>query len=126
MCGFVRREIVGNHDVTWLQGRGQLGLDIGFERSAVHWSVQDPGRTQFVDAQTCDEGLRAPMASSRVPRTDRPRRRAIFVVTAVSSMNTSLCGSRRILGIRRWRHSYRAARTRLRRRSVAISDFFYM
>ena len=34
------------------------------------------------------------------------------------------CGSSRILGWRRCRHSYRAARTRLRRLSVAIKDFF--
>ena len=50
----------------------------------------------------------------------------LWVVTAVSSIKTSRCGSRRSLGIRRWRHSYRAARTRLRHRSVAISDFFYV
>ena len=64
-------------------------------------------------------------ASSRAaPRGDRPRRRVILVVTAVSSINISRCGSRRILGIRRWRHSYRAARTRLRSLSAAISVFF--
>ena len=35
-------------------------------------------------------------------------------------IKTNLCGSSRILGWRRCRHSYRAARTRLRRLSVAI------
>ena len=40
------------------------------------------------------------------------------------AIKTSRCGSARILGILRCRHSYRAARTRLRRRSVAFRDFF--
>ena len=37
-------------------------------------------------------------ASNRTPRSDRPRKRVILVVTAVSSIKINLCGSRRILG----------------------------
>ena len=49
-------------------------------------------------------------ASSRVARSGRPRRRVILGLTAVSSINTNLCASRRILGRQCWCRASRAAR----------------
>lgn len=46
-----------------------------------------------------------------------------FGVMAVLSIKTSLFGATRILGVRRYSRWYPAARSRLRNRSVAMSDF---
>ena len=88
-------------------------------RGAVNSSTRSPAMKVWVR-----QWPKGASASRRAPQGDLPRRRVSLVVTAVSSIKTNLCGSSRILGWRRCRHSYRAARTRLRRLSVAIKDFF--
>ena len=100
---FVGGEIVGDHHVAGLEHGGELGLDIGIEGRAVHGSVKEPGRAQIIDTQLGDKSLRAPVAEGGTRFQTRaarglPRSRVILVVTAVSSMNTSRCGSSRILG----------------------------
>jgi hypothetical protein len=39
-------EIVEDDDVSRLEGRGQLGLDISFEDFAVHRRINDEGRRE--------------------------------------------------------------------------------
>ena len=103
--------------------------DIDIEGSTVHRAVKQPGSGQLINGSPAmkvwvRQWPKGASASRRAPQGDLPRRRVSLVVTAVSSIKTNLCGSSRILGWRRCRHSYRAARTRLRRLSVAIKDFF--
>ncbi len=62
----VGRQIVGDHHVAGLQGGGELGLDIGVKRGAVHRSIEHPGRAELVDAQARDEGLGALMTKGGV------------------------------------------------------------
>ena len=42
------REIVHDHDVTGLEGGGQLGGDIGLEDAPVHRCIDDKGCSQSV------------------------------------------------------------------------------
>ncbi len=49
---------------------------------------------------------------SRVPRSERPRRRVRLVFTEVSSMKTSRSGTRRMTGMRCMIQSWRACLTR--------------
>lgn len=44
LFAFVTGEIVEDNDIAWLEGRGELGFDIGFEGRAVHGAVDDPWR----------------------------------------------------------------------------------
>ncbi len=39
----VRREIVENNDVPFVEGRGELCLDILLEDISVHGAINDPG-----------------------------------------------------------------------------------
>ena len=124
---------------TGLKRRGELCFDIDIEGSTVHRAVKQPGSGQLINAQPCNEGLGAPMAeggirfqtraAGRSPAQARELgRHRRFVPRPAGDCNaicregikTNLCGSSRILGWARCRHSYRAARTRLRRLSVAI------
>lgn len=87
-----------------------LDLDVDVEGGAVLGAIQRLWRTEFVDLQARDEGLRAPTTKVRVSfkpgfAGESPERSIILVVAAVSSRMTIQCGSRRILGIRRCRHS---------------------
>jgi hypothetical protein len=59
---FVGRQIVRDDDVAWLEGRGQLRLDIGLEDAPIHWRVDHERRGRSVAAQSGDEGLRLPMS----------------------------------------------------------------
>lgn len=54
-------EIVEDDDVSRLEGRGQLGLDISFEDFAVHGRIDDEGRREACRCQGVDEGLRLPV-----------------------------------------------------------------
>lgn len=54
-------EIVEDDDVSRLEGRGQLGLDISFEDFAVHRRIDDEGRREACRCQGGDEGLRLPV-----------------------------------------------------------------
>lgn len=58
-------EVVEDHDITGIEGRGELGFDIGFEGRAVHRAVDDPWRGKSVTAQGGNEGLGLPVAKGR-------------------------------------------------------------
>src|SRR4051794_31558540 len=87
----VDREVIRDHDIAALKGWGELGLDIGVERRAIHGAVHHPGRGEPIASEPGDKGLGAP-APGRSPRRLRPRDRVIFALTAVSSMNTKRAG----------------------------------
>ena len=65
-------EVVEDHDIALLQGRGQLGFDIEVEEFAVYWPTNDPGRVQPVMAQGGDEGLGLPVSEGGVIDQTRP------------------------------------------------------
>lgn len=54
-------EVVEDDDIALIEGRSELGLDIGFEDLAVHRAIDDEGRGEAVAAQAGDEGLGIPM-----------------------------------------------------------------
>ena len=58
-------EVVEDNDITRLERRRQLGLDIDLEGLPVHGAVDDPRRGQAVAAQGGDEGLRPPVSEWR-------------------------------------------------------------
>ena len=55
-------EIVHDDHISFGQGRGQLGLNIGFEDMPVHWRINYPGSNQAITPQPCDERLSFPVA----------------------------------------------------------------
>ena len=57
LWAFVGGEVVPDHDVAAVQGRGQLGFDIEVEEFPVYRPANDPGRVQPVMAQCGNEGL---------------------------------------------------------------------
>src|SRR3954462_12952128 len=68
LCGagaLVDREIVRDHDVAGPKGRGELGLDIGVERRAIHGAIHHPRGGEPVTPECSDEGLSAPAAERR-------------------------------------------------------------
>src|SRR5689334_14478872 len=42
LCALVAGKVIQDHHVAWLQGRGELCLDIGVEDLAVHGLVDQP------------------------------------------------------------------------------------
>src|SRR3954466_15457272 len=98
-CGagaLVDREIVRDHDVAGPKGRGELGLDIGVECRAVHGAIHHPRGGEPITPERSDVWVpqrpNGAEARKRCPRRLRPRSRVIFVLTAVSSMNTRRAG----------------------------------
>ena len=74
-CGLraaVGCEVVEDHDVALVQGRGQLGFDIEVEELPVHCPADDPRCVQPVVAQGGDESLSFPMAKRGVIHEPRP------------------------------------------------------
>ena len=69
---FVGRQIVADDDVAWLEGRGQLRLDIGFEDAPIHRRVDHERRGERVAAQAGDEGLGLPMSERRLGEKPSP------------------------------------------------------
>lgn len=61
-CAFVDGEIVEDDNITALERRRELGLDIGIEGGPVHRPIDDPWGGQAIAAQAGDEGLRSPSA----------------------------------------------------------------
>ena len=59
-------EVVQDHDISLVQGRGQLGFDVEVEEFPVYRPADDPRRVQPIMAQCGDEGLGLPMAKGRV------------------------------------------------------------
>ena len=73
-CGFVRGQVVRDHDIAGLQTRRELSFDIGIERRPVHRPVQHPGGGQFIDVQPGDKCLRAPVTERGICLQPRPTR----------------------------------------------------
>lgn len=71
----MRRQIIHDHHIPFLQGRGQLRLDIEVERVLVDRPIKHPRRVQSVMAQGSNEGLRVPMPEGRVVNQPLPARR---------------------------------------------------
>jgi hypothetical protein len=63
---FVEGDIVEDDDIAGFKFRPELGLDVGFEPSRVHWCVNDPGRNHGMTAQSGDAGLGLLPAERRV------------------------------------------------------------
>ena len=61
----IRGIVFPTKDVTLMQGRGQLGLDIAVEDLAVHRPVEHPRRVQAIMAQCRDEGLASAWCSNQ-------------------------------------------------------------
>ncbi len=55
-------KIVHDDDVSRLEHRHELLLDIGSEALAIDWSVEDAGRCEAVEAQGSEECQCAPMS----------------------------------------------------------------
>ena len=55
-------QIVHDDDIAFFEGWDELGLDIGFEDSAVHRRIDDEGRGEGAATQSGDKGLGLPMA----------------------------------------------------------------
>src|SRR6204780_5781578 len=102
-------------DVAFFEGRDELGAQVGLEDRPVQRRVDDPRRSQGAAAQSGDESLGLPMAKGGLggkglaPVAASARAGHLRVVP-VSSMNTSLWGSVRILGCRSAFHASRAWR----------------
>ena len=62
----IRGIVFPTNDVSLVQGRDKLGLDVEVEEFVVHRAVDHPGRVQPVMAQGGDEGLRLPVAEGGV------------------------------------------------------------
>ena len=93
------RDIVHQHHFARGKRRRQDLLDIGQERRPIERAVDRHRRVDAIPPQRGDERLRLPMPNGtdirqRSPRGAQPKRRAMFVEIAVSSMNTSFDGSR--------------------------------
>ncbi len=128
-CALLGGEIVEDDNVSHFERRRESGLDPEIEGGTIHGPVDDSGCREFTATQPDDEALRAPTAeraspSRRSTRRARPRRRTIFVVTAVSSTTTKCAGSARTRAWRRMAQVSRASRTSARSRSAAIEAFF--
>src|SRR3546814_3183917 len=48
--------------IVWLEGRGQLGFDIGIEVVAIHRTMDHPRRGQPIATQAHDDGLGTPFS----------------------------------------------------------------
>src|SRR3546814_8111785 len=51
--------------IAWLEGRGQLGFDIGIEGVAIHRTMDHPRRGEPIATQARDEGLGSPFSERR-------------------------------------------------------------
>lgn len=63
-CGlfaFMAGKIVEDHDIAWIERRGQLGFDPCFEDHTVHRAVDNPGRDDAIATQASDECLGFPV-----------------------------------------------------------------
>ncbi len=61
----VDAEIVEDYDVARRECRGELGLDVDFERRPVHGAFDDPGRRELPAAQARNERLCTPLSERR-------------------------------------------------------------
>ena len=58
----VSTQVVEDDDITLLEGRGELRLDIGLEDASVHRPIDDKRRRQPMTSQPGDEGLGLPVS----------------------------------------------------------------
>jgi hypothetical protein len=61
----MRAQVVEYDDGSGFDDGSQLGLDIGVECGSVHRALDHPWSDQVAASETCDEGLRAPLAEGR-------------------------------------------------------------
>jgi hypothetical protein len=59
-------QIVHDDDIAFVEGWGELFLDVSFEDAPVHWGVDDEGCREPVAAQAGDECLGHPMPEGRL------------------------------------------------------------
>ena len=94
----LRKEFDFNNGIAVGKGRGELGLDIGVERRAIHGAVHptqgavSPSHLSAAMKVCVPQRPNGAEARKRCPRRLRPRSRVILVLTAVSSMNTRRAG----------------------------------
>ena len=62
----VHCQVVEDDHIAWAQGRYEDLLDIREERGVVDGPIEDGGRSEPVDAQAGDDGMRLPMAARGV------------------------------------------------------------
>jgi len=58
----VCRQVIKDDHIALVEGRGQLGFDVGLEYIGCHGTVDDPGRGQAVVAQCRDKGEGLPVS----------------------------------------------------------------
>lgn len=114
-------QIIHDDDVSWLEGRRELLLDIGAETYAVDRPIEDTGRGKTVMAQRAQKGQGAPVAmltkaAQASASWPQPRSGAMLVLIQVSSMKTRRSGSRKGCHARQRRAM--SARATSRARSV--------
>jgi len=88
--------VIHDHEITPTERWCEALLDVRQENGAVHRSIDYEWDDGPVVAQACDKGDRCPCgtgATTRSPRAQRPRTCTMFVLIAVSSINTSRAGS---------------------------------
>ena len=91
-------QIIHDDDVAATEGWCEALLDVREEDGAVHRSINQEGSDNPVVAQAATNVIvfQCPCgtdAISRSPRGQRPLSRTMFVLVAVSSINTSRAGS---------------------------------
>jgi len=67
----MRCQIVGNHNITGLERRGQLGFKIRFKRFAGHGPVKNPRRDHGIVAQAGDKCGCLPVTAGRMIEASR-------------------------------------------------------
>src|SRR5258707_8777924 len=124
---FVGPQIVHEYDVAFCQRRNEHLLDIGHECGSIHRTVDDIGCAVRPLTRSAAMNVRVfqwpcgTLATSRLPRGERPEWRTILVVTDVSSIKTSRFARKDDCSAF---SSARAAATSGRSCSAACSVFF--
>src|SRR5271165_609222 len=91
-------QFIHDDDIAATEGWYEALLNIREESGAVHRAIEHEWGNNPVVAQTCDKGDRFPMSvwnrcDQSLAGKQRPLSRTIFVLVAVSSINTSRAGS---------------------------------
>lgn len=62
----VAGKIIHDDDVTWLEGRSELGFDISLEGCPVHRRIHHPGCDEAIALGARDKSPRSPVAEGRL------------------------------------------------------------